>query len=150
MRHTSSLVLPAAFGLYAAGRLFDEAKPNPARLSVGAAIAMTYLLFNVARVPRTLNSLATSVFHPPAAHSFEQRDFAAFAATMKNPLTLRAKIPARPSEPVVGTIITTWIARLAQEGTSIPARPASRGNLTCTQKDKITPQPPQRYAGRST
>jgi hypothetical protein len=77
--------IAGSFGLCAAACLFDDAKfadikPNRARLWIGAAIAMTYLLLIVARVPRALNSLATYVFDPPAAQIFKQSDFAAFAA----------------------------------------------------------------------
>jgi hypothetical protein len=77
--------IAGSFGLCAAACLFDDPKfadikANRARLWAGAAIAMIYLLLIVARVPRTLNSLATYVFHPPAAQIFKQSDFAAFAA----------------------------------------------------------------------
>ena len=72
--------IAGSFGLCAAACLFDDAKANRARLWVGAAIATTYLLLIIARVPRTLNSLTTYVFDPPAAQIFKQSDFAAFAA----------------------------------------------------------------------
>jgi hypothetical protein len=80
--------IAASFGLCAAGWLFDDANANRRRRRRGDRHDLSF----VDRRAGAENSqfAGYAYFHPPT-QIFQQHDFAAFAATMKNPLTVRAK-----------------------------------------------------------
>jgi hypothetical protein len=65
---------------------------------------MTYLLFIVAQVPRTLNSQGTFVLLPPAAWSFQQHDFRCPCSNDENSTHGSSKTSAKPSEHVIKMI----------------------------------------------
>jgi hypothetical protein len=109
--------ITGSFGLCAAAYLFDDAKVNQARLGVSAAIAVTCLLLIVARVPRTLNSLATYVFRPPAAQIYKERDFAGLAADANGKPVL---VDIRDNLSAIATLV-----ELSRRGVNLQWTPAA-------------------------
>ena len=77
----------ASFGFCGVARLVDDADADRVRVRSLSFIAATCAVLIIVRVPRTIGSLNTYVFNPPATQIFKKVDFDAIAAAAgKNPL----------------------------------------------------------------